>query len=134
MICGIGTDIVAVERMRERLERRGDVFAERLLAEEELPDYRAINGASSPILLQRQAAFLAKRFAVKEAAAKAMGTGFAEGLGWRQIYVTHDARGKPMLVMKEAALERAHEIGASHWHVTLADEQQHAVAFVVLEQ
>ncbi|MCG6976373.1 MAG: holo-ACP synthase [Acidiferrobacterales bacterium] len=123
MIFGIGTDIVRVARMEKNLERFGDRFARRLLTENELRDY-AVN--SSP------AHFLAKRFAAKEAAAKAMGIGFREGLSLRQIGVGHDGKGKPQLEFNGYAAAFIEEHGINAVHVSLADEADHAVAFVTL--
>lgn len=124
MIFGIGTDIVRVARMQADLERFGDRFAERILTEQELREYRTT---------ERRAHFLAKRFAAKEAAAKAMGTGFSRGIHLRQIAVTHDANGKPLLEFSGAAQSFLREHNIRVTHVSLADEEDHAVAFVTLE-
>lgn len=85
MILGIGTDIVAVSRIRAVCERRGDRFARRILHAGEWPGYR---DAADPARL------LARRFAAKEAVAKALGTGFRAGVGPSQIEVVHDAQGR----------------------------------------
>jgi len=123
MIFGIGTDIVRVERMKRSLERFGDRFAKRLLTESELRDFAA---NSSP------AHFMAKRFAAKEAAAKAMGIGFRDGLSLRHIGVGHDERGKPRLEFNGYAASFIEEHGINAVHVSLADEAEYAVAFVTL--
>ncbi|HEY8554827.1 MAG TPA: holo-ACP synthase [Burkholderiales bacterium] len=124
MIHGIGTDIVRVERMQRSLDRFGERFAARVLTPAELEDFRRS---------LRPAHFLARRFAAKEAAAKALGTGFVRGLRLRDIGVGHDADGKPVLVFHGAAeaLLRKQHIHAAH--LTLADETDYAVAFVLLE-
>ena len=124
MIYGIGTDIVRISRLARDLERFGERFAERILTEAELAEFRA-----SP----KPAHFLARRFAAKEAAAKAFGTGFANGLALRHIGVGHDEQGKPKLVFAERALELLRERGIRIAHVSLADEEDHAVAFVTFE-
>ena len=124
MIVGIGTDIVAIERMKEKIVN-GDELAKRILVEHEWQCYKTSG---------QKASFLAKRFAVKEAAAKALGTGFAQGITWRHISTQHDELGKPVLVLTDAALARAEVLGITHYHLTLSDEQSHAVAFVVLEK
>jgi holo-[acyl-carrier protein] synthase len=124
MIFGIGTDIVRVARMRADIERFGDRFAERILTEQEMREYRAT---------ERRAHFLAKRFAAKEAAAKAMGTGFSHGIQLRHIAVAHDANGKPLLEFSDAAQRFLAEHKIHVTHVSLADEEDHAVAFVTLE-
>ena len=124
MIYGIGTDIVDVGRMRRNLDRYGERFAARILTTVELEDYRRSI---------KPAHFLARRFAAKEAAAKALGTGFGDGVGWREIGVVHDSRGKPQLAFdgRAAALMRNNRITGVH--LSLADEESHAVAFVALE-
>ena len=123
MIFGIGTDIVRVARMQQNIERYGEKFAERILTPAELQEFRR-----EP----RPAHFLAKRFAAKEAAAKAMGTGFRDGLHFHHIGVGHDAAGKPQLEFTDEAAAFVHAHGITNVHVSLADEEDHAVAFVTL--
>lgn len=123
MILGIGTDIVTVARLRRSLERHGDRLAERILTATELAEYAR---AAHP------EAFLAKRFAVKEAAAKAFGTGFSGGLALSHIGVTHDPRGRPELVFRDRARELAERRGVGQTFVSISDEREHAVAFVIL--
>jgi holo-[acyl-carrier protein] synthase len=124
MIFGIGTDIVRVARMQKDLERFGDKFAERILTEKEMVEFEKI---------ERRAHFLAKRFAAKEAAAKALGTGFSQGIRLHDIGVTHDAAGKPLLEFTGEALNFLERRKVCVTHVSLADEEDHAVAFVTLE-
>ncbi len=123
MIFGIGTDIVRVVRMERNLERFGERFPRRILTEQELDDYQRE---------KKRAHFLARRFAAKEAAVKAMGLGFSGGLGWRQIGVNHDPRGKPLLEFNGFALEFIRDKGITEAHVSLADEDEYAVAVVTL--
>ena len=123
MIFGIGTDIVRVTRMQKNIERYGEKFAQRILTSAELAEYRKE---------ARQAHFLAKRFAAKEAAAKAMGTGFRDGLMLHHIGVTHDSVGKPQLAFTDQAAEFVQANHITSVHVSLADEEDHAVAFVTL--
>ena len=118
MIFGIGTDIVRVARMQKNIERYGEKFAERILTPAELSEFRKES---------RQAHFLAKRFA-----AKAMGTGFRDGLMLHHIGVTHDAAGKPQLAFTDQAAEFVQANRITSVHVSLADEEDHAVAFVTL--
>lgn len=124
MIFGIGTDIVYVGRIRDDLSRFGDRFAERILTANELLEFHQnVNKAN----------FLARRFAAKEAAVKAMGTGFSNGVQLHDIEVTHDEQGKPMLAFHGRAREFMQERSVAVAHISLADEQDHAVAFVTLE-
>ena len=125
MIVGIGTDLVEVVRMQEALSRHGERLATRILTAEELDEFHRSAA---------QDRFLSKRFAAKEAAAKALGTGFAEGLGWHDIAVTHNALGRPELRFQGAGLRLLQKLGVNRSHLTIADERGHAVAFVVLEQ
>ncbi len=120
---GIGTDIVRVARMRRSLERFGPRFAARILTDAELAEF-----GRHP----RQAHFLAKRFAAKEAAAKAMGIGFRNGLRLRDIGVIHDGNGKPLLEFFGYAQTFIREQQITDIHVSLADEEGYAVAFVTL--
>lgn len=124
MIFGIGTDIVRVSRLQRDLERFGVRFAERILTDDELVEFHQ---------KENKAHFLARRFAAKEAVAKAMGTGFALGLHLRHIGVGHDALGKPTLIFTERAREFMQQHRISTAHISLADEADHAVAFVTLE-
>ena len=126
MIVGIGTDLVEISRIRKIHERFGERLADRLLGQLELEGF-----TSCP----DPAAFLAKRFAAKEAAAKALGTGFQQGLSWADIQVCHSALGQPQLCWAGRALERLHTLGVQvQSHISIADERGHALAFVVLER
>ena len=123
MIYGIGVDIVKIERIRNNIQRFGERFAQRLLTEAELADYRAA---------RQPERFLAKRFAAKEAVVKALGTGFREGLAFNLIGVDHDHRGKPGIVYSGPALDTIRAIGINDSLLSLSDEQDYAVAFVIL--
>ena len=125
MIYGVGTDIVRVSRMQENIEQYGDKFSNRILTANELNDFK-----DAP----RPAHFLAKRFAAKEAAAKAMGIGFSRGMSLRDIGVNHDENGKPVLEYFSRAEELLQELGIGASHISIADEDDHAVAFVTLLQ
>jgi holo-[acyl-carrier protein] synthase len=124
VIFGIGTDIVSIARIADNLARYGERFAARILSDAELDLYR-----SSP----RQAHFLAKRFAAKEAAAKALGTGIRDGLSLRDIRVENDPLGKPLLAFSPTGEEKLRQRGIQASHLSLADEEGYAIAFVTLE-
>ena len=123
MIYGIGTDIVHVKRMHDNLEKYGDKFARRILTNAEFSEFQDKNNKT---------AFLAKRFAAKEATAKAMGTGFSDGLSLKHIGVIHDAAGKPMLEFSGVAERFINSRKINQSHLSLADERDYAVAFVTL--
>ncbi len=124
-IVGIGTDLVAVARVAAALSRHGERFASRVLAAAEFDEWQRL----VPSL---QAAFLAKRFAAKEAFAKAWGTGFGAALSWQDLWVRHTALGQPQWAFAPAFATRFHE-RCSAAHLSIADEQDYALAFVVLE-
>jgi holo-[acyl-carrier protein] synthase len=125
MIVGIGTDIAHVVRFEQALARWGESFARRVLDDSELEIYR---DASRPAHL------LAKHFAAKEAVAKALGTGFRQGVALRQIGVTRDAAGKPLLYFSGRTAELLTAAGVNNAQLSLADEAEYALAFVVLSR
>lgn len=124
MIHGIGTDLVSVKRIEEALFKFGDRFLHRILSEGEVAEYA---------LSSQPARFLAKRFAAKEAFSKAWGTGIGEAIGWHDVSVGHDARGKPLIAPSRALSEKFATENIVAAHVSLSDEHDYAVAFVVLE-
>jgi holo-[acyl-carrier protein] synthase len=123
VIFGIGTDIVSISRIEQGIERHGDRFAQRILADSELEGFHAA---------VRPASYLAKRFAAKEAMAKAMGIGFRDGLAMRHIAVGHDEKGRPLIEVTGRAEELCRELGIGARHLSLSDEHEYAVAFVTL--
>lgn len=136
MIVGIGTDIVEVARIAALVERRGAAFAKRILAPGEMAELA---------LQQFPERYIAKRFAAKEAALKALGTGLRNGIRWADVEVTHDELGKPLLKLGGAAGERLAALLAQlpeskekpagiATHITLSDEQHYVVAFVIIER
>lgn len=124
MIHGIGTDIVAVARMTALYERYGERALAKILAPEERA---ACHAAREP------GRFLAKRFAAKEAFAKALGTGVRAPVLLSSITVTHDALGKPAFGYADAL---AGYLAARHLvaHLSISDEQDRVIAFVVIEK
>lgn len=124
MIYGIGTDIVEVARIKSSLEEFGDAFVSRILAESELVSYHASN---------IKPRFLAKRFAAKEAFAKALGTGLRAPATLQNIAVSHDELGKPILILAQELQQFLTARQIKHMHISISDEKNLANAFVVLE-
>ncbi|MCL1113250.1 MULTISPECIES: holo-ACP synthase [Shewanella] len=124
-IVGIGTDIVEIARIHELCERLGDKLAKRVLTESELAIYTQSHQAVR---------FLAKRFAAKEAAAKALGTGIGRGVSFQHIHIDNDANGAPMIRFTEGAAVRLAQLGGINGFISIADEQHYAVATVILER
>lgn len=123
-ILGLGTDIVEIARIEAVISRSGDRTARRVLSDNEWAIWETH---------QQPVRFLAKRFAVKEAAAKAFGTGIRNGLAFNQFEVFNDELGKPRLRLWGEALKLAEKLGVAHMHVTLADERHYACATVIIE-
>lgn len=124
MIYGIGTDIVAVRRMADFWQRHGERGLERMLA----PDEREACRASPD-----PGRFLAKRFAAKEALGKAFGTGVRDPLLLPAISVSHDELGKPAFAYSPELAAHVAALGLVA-HLSISDEQDYAVAFVILEK
>ena len=125
MIYGIGTDIVEVSRIEESLARFGNAFAERILTEQEWLSFSQS---------RTKARFLAKRFAAKEAFAKALGIGLRTPATFQNIGVTHDDLGKPILILAPELQQLLDQKNISQQHLSISDEKALAVAFVVLEK
>lgn len=124
MIHGIGTDIVEYSRIEAMWGRYGQRFAERILSERELPE---LEGHAAPARL------IAKRFAAKEAFAKAVGSGLRHPVSLQRISVTHDGLGRPVLSFDEVLLTHLAQLGINGHHLSISDERGIIVAFVVLE-
>jgi holo-[acyl-carrier protein] synthase len=125
MIFGIGTDIVTVARIEAAITRHGDAFAQRILSQQE---YSEFSTQTHPVR------FLAKRFAAKEALAKATGQGLRNPVTLHNIEVGHDALGKPQFRFAPELEQHLHALGVVGCHLSISDEHEHAMAFVVLEQ
>ena len=124
MIIGIGTDLCEIGRVQRALDRHGERFARKILVDLELDRFRRH---------RKPAAYLAKRFAAKEAFSKAMGTGIHFPVNWQNVSVENGRSGRPMLQFSASldALLRGRGIIATH--LSLSDEVGMACAFVVLE-
>ncbi len=125
MIYGIGVDITTVGRIEKVYSRFGQRFARRFLHTSELEQLKA---------RKNQTSFLAKRFAAKEAAVKALGTGERQGVLLKDFYVHNDALGKPILNVSGEAAKRCELLGINNMHISISDEKEKVIAFVVLEK
>ena len=129
MIFGIGTDIIQISRIEAALARHGDRFAGKILGPEELEKYRR----RSDKVAVRGIRFLATRFAAKEAFSKAMGLGMRMPMTWRSMQTLNAASGKPVVVTSGLLQVYMKERGLSA-QVTITDEADYAVAFVIVEK
>jgi holo-[acyl-carrier protein] synthase len=119
----VGTDILKIARIDEVVARLGDRFVARILTPDERTEYQQSAQANR---------LLAKRFAAKEAVAKALGTGIGRGVSWQDIQICHDAHGAPLVRLAGGAMRAASERGGSRVELSLADEVDYVVAFAVL--
>jgi holo-[acyl-carrier protein] synthase len=124
VILGIGTDLVEIARIERALERWGERFAQKILVPRELDRFARH---------RKPAAYLAKRFAAKEAFSKAMGTGIHHPVNWQNISVVNHTSGRPYLELSAPLATLVQSRGVLSVHVSLTDERGMAAAFVVLE-
>ena len=124
MIVGIGTDVCSIERIQKSLDRFGDRLVKRILTPAERPRFERVKD---------KAGHLAKRFAAKEAFSKAIGTGIHAPFTWQSITVTRNSRGKPGIEPDEAMRKHLKKMGVTDAHISLTDDGDVAMAFVVLE-
>ena len=125
MIISIGIDIIEIRRVSEAL-RRTPRLRERVFTEQERA-YCDSRGAAS-------AQHYAARFAAKEAAFKALRTGWRDGLSWHHVEVTSDEAGAPTLQLAGHARSLFEAMGATHAHLSLSHTSEHAVAQVIFER
>ena len=124
MITGIGIDVVQNDRIRDSIQRFGDRFLNRIYTQGEI-DY--CKKCSQPEI------HYAARFAAKEAAFKALGTGWAAGVKWKDVEIERLPSGKPELHLHGEALNRATSAGAQRFYVSLTHDQLVSCAVVILE-
>ena len=128
MIIGLGSDLIDIRRVEKTIERFGDRFIARCftVSEQQKSDRR-----------QNRAASYAKRFAAKEACSKALGTGIAKGVFWRDMGVVNLPGGKPSMVLTGGAAKHLHSMMPEgkepRIHVTITDDYPLAQAFVIIE-
>lgn len=128
MIKGLGTDIVQVARIEASIERTQGRIVQRILTPNEQEIFHQKTQSSEQLGLH----YFAKRFAAKEAVGKALGTGIGQGVSWQHIEIVNNAIGAPEVCLSEQALIHMQRLGAGSCHLSLSDEQDYAVAFVVL--
>lgn len=123
-ILGVGTDLVAKFRIRALLGRYQERFVNRVLSAEEQIEYNK----------QPSVDFLAKRFAGKEATAKALGTGIGKKIAFREISILNHLSGQPQVTLMGKATELIKEFNIQAIHISLSDEKDYALAFVIIQR
>ena len=120
-----GVDLVEIARVQRAVSSNGDRFLRRVFTQNEI------------LYCRGRVSELAARFAAKEAVSKALGVGLRalarDGIHWKDVEVTGDSRGKPIVRLSGRAAERAAELGLTEWSVSLTHTREHAMAFVVAQ-
>lgn len=122
-IIGMGTDIIEISRIAQAAEKNTR-FARRILTETE---WDIFNQQADPVR------YLAKRFAAKEAAAKALQTGIGRGISWHHLEIANHDSGAPFLILSQGALQVFKNRGGRSSHLSISDEARFAVATVIFE-
>jgi holo-[acyl-carrier-protein] synthase len=125
MICGIGADIVQVERMKNFLGKHGEEGLDRIFSEEEM---LAASKKTDKVI------FLAGRWAAKEAVSKSLGCGIGSECSWNDVTVSNNDLGAPFVQLKGNALLKSGKLGVKNVHISISHEKEYAVAFVILEK
>ncbi len=123
MIIGIGMDLAEIDRIQNSWDKFGEKFARRIMTDKEL----------AQLSRKHPVPRLAVIFAGKEAAVKALGTGFSEGIGFHCIEILHAPSGKPEISFLGRGKEKCDELGVTSRHITLTHSRDTAGATVVLE-
>jgi holo-[acyl-carrier protein] synthase len=124
VIVGVGMDLVKRERIEAALARHGERFLARIYTKAER-DYSE-GRPHAPL-------HFAGMWAVKESAVKALGTGFRDGITWRDVEVTHDPLGKPLVSLSGKARERADDLNVARIHASITHDTDWSAAQIVLE-
>jgi len=124
MIIGIGTDIVEIKRITKLLDKRQQAFVKRILSAKEMAEYDA---------QMHPEKYLAKRWAAKEAVSKALGTGFTQEVAFTDITIAHLESGQPVVELQGKTAEISQQKNIARWAISISDEKQHAIAFVIAE-
>ena len=125
MIFGIGTDIVDINRIKSMDSL--SAFANKILSENEIKVFNDLEEG-------KQAIYLSKQFAGKEAISKAIGTGISGDIKFKEIEILRDERGRPIFNPVENLKEILANLGITKTHVSLSDEKDYAIAFAILEK
>ena len=125
MIYGVGTDIIQIQRIKNMKSHKS--FAQKILSKEELHTYSQLNQ-------EQQIMYLSKQFSGKEAFSKAIGKGITGEINFKSIKILRDSCGKPFFDFSKEIKKLLNDLGIRQSHVSLSDESEYAIAFVILEK
>ena len=132
MIIGIGNDLCNISRIEKILQKNSDAIVKRIFSQREIQELIKRNFKT----IKQKAAYIAKRFAAKEACAKAIGTGFSDGTLWKDIQIINNHLGKPVLIIEGTSLinlQKHSGYNSFNLHISLSDDYPWAQAFVIIE-
>lgn len=132
MIIGIGCDLCNISRIEKILSKHQNMLIKRIFSDNEIRYFECKNINT----IEQKSSYIAKRFAAKEACAKAIGTGFAQGILWKDIQICNNQLGKPELVIEGNslnALQKLYPHQELNFHLSLSDDYPWAQAFVIIE-
>jgi holo-[acyl-carrier protein] synthase len=129
MIHGVGTDLIEIARVRAAYLRFGERFARRILGSRELERYHARRSRSD----ERGIAYLATRFAAKEAISKALGLGMRTPMTWRAVEIVNEPSGRPIVFISSPELRQYAQTRKFRLHISLSDERLFAIAHAIVE-
>ena len=127
MIKGIGTDLLEKSRVEKSISKFGDKFIKKILTEKEQQEYQTKKTSDKKV------SFLSNNFACKEAVAKALGTGFSEGITLKSIEVLRESGGNPYLQLLGKAKKKAKKCGFENFTLSISDTKDHSLALVIGE-
>ena len=127
MIKGIGTDLLEKSRVEKSISKFGDKFIKKVLTEKEQQEYQTKKTSDKKV------SFLSNNFACKEAVAKALGTGFSEGITLKSIEVLRESGGNPYLQLLGKAKKKAKKCGFENFTLSISDTKDHSLAMVIGE-
>jgi holo-[acyl-carrier protein] synthase len=123
-IVGIGTDIIECLRIAQMIDRHGELFIRRVYTEHEIA-YCSTKKAATQ--------HYAGRWAAKEAVLKALGTGWVQGISWRDVEVRHKPGGAPTVALRGGAKEVLERSGITQMHISISHCRSHAIAYAIAE-
>jgi len=126
MIVGIGTDLLAQNRIERVLQRFPERFVERILTLKEQQRYQSLAAT-------RAVRYLSMQFAAKEAVSKALGTGMQQGVRFNTIEIDRDSLGRPRVLLHAGAKVRGDTLGIDQWHISLSDDSGFIMSVAIAE-
>lgn len=133
MIIGIGSDIIEISRIAEQLQKSGEKFQDKCFTSEEIEASFRYSSENKKAVISH----FAKRFAAKEAFAKACGRGIGKNIGFKDIVITNDSFGKPGIILSEKGQNFVNKLSGDGFkgifHLTISDSEEYAMAVVVIE-